>query len=98
MLGVLPPPASLDFALVSGLEYICKGAVSSVVRALASHARGHWFKSSTAHFNSVWRSAEVAEWQTRYVQGVVSLADVRVQIPPSAFFRSGIALFCEKGA
>ena len=24
-------------------------AVSSVVRALASHARGHWFKSSTAH-------------------------------------------------
>ena len=43
-----------------------KGAVSSVVRALASHARGHWFKSSTAH-------AEVAEWQTRYVQGVVSV-------------------------
>ncbi len=37
-----------------------------MVRALASHARGHWFKSSTAH-------AEVAEWQTRYVQGVVSL-------------------------
>src|SRR5512136_1014430 len=37
-------------------------AVSSAVRALASHARGHWFKSSTAH-------AEVAEWQTRYVQG-----------------------------
>ena len=42
-------------------------AVSSVVRALASHARGHWFKSSTAHH------AEVAEWQTRYVQGVVSV-------------------------
>ncbi len=41
-------------------------AVSSAVRALASHARGHWFKSSTAH-------AEVAEWQTRYVQGVVSV-------------------------
>ena len=41
-------------------------AVSSVVRALASHARGHWFKSSTAHFR-----AEVAEWQTRYVQDVV---------------------------
>ena len=37
-----------------------------MVRALASHARGHWFKSSTAQ-------AEVAEWQTRYVQGVVSL-------------------------
>jgi hypothetical protein len=42
------------------------GAVSSAVRALASHARGHWFKPSTAH-------AEVAEWQTRYVQGVVSV-------------------------
>ena len=41
-------------------------AVSSAVRALASHARGHWFKPSTAH-------AEVAEWQTRYVQGVVSV-------------------------
>ena len=37
-----------------------------MVRALASHARGHWFKSSTAHH------AEVAEWQTRYVQDVVS--------------------------
>ncbi len=36
-----------------------------MVRALASHARGHWFKSSIAHY------AEVAEWQTRYVQGVV---------------------------
>ena len=36
-----------------------------MVRALASHARSHWFKSSTAH-------AEVAEWQTRYVQDVVS--------------------------
>ena len=22
-----------------------------MVRALASHARGHWFKSSTAHYN-----------------------------------------------
>ena len=40
VLGVLPPPASLNFALLSGLEYICRGAVSSVVRALASHARG----------------------------------------------------------
>lgn len=28
------------------------GAVSSVVRALASHARGRWFKSSTAHFEA----------------------------------------------
>ena len=37
-----------------------------MVRALASHARSHWFKSSTAH-------AEVAEWQTRYVQDVVSI-------------------------
>ena len=38
-----------------------------MVRALASHARGQRFKSSTAHH------AEVAEWQTRYVQGVVSI-------------------------
>jgi hypothetical protein len=45
---------------------MCFGAVSSAVRALASHARGHWFKPSTAH-------AEVAEWQTRYVQDVVSV-------------------------
>ena len=30
VLGALSPLASLDFALVSGLEYICKGAVSSV--------------------------------------------------------------------
>ena len=28
--------------------------------------------------------AEVAEWQTRYVQGVVSVTDVWVQLPPSA--------------
>jgi hypothetical protein len=28
--------------------------------------------------------AEVAEWQTRYVQGVVSITGVRVQISPSA--------------
>jgi hypothetical protein len=28
------------------------------------HARGHWFKSNTAH-------AEVAEWQTRCVQGAM---------------------------
>ncbi len=26
-----------------------KGAVGSGVRALASHARGQWFKSTTAH-------------------------------------------------
>ena len=30
VLSALSPLASLDFALVSGLEYICKGAVSSV--------------------------------------------------------------------
>ena len=29
------------------------GAVSSADRALASHARGHWFKSSTAHHEVV---------------------------------------------
>ncbi len=34
---------------------------------LTSHRRGQWFKSSTAHH------AEVAKWQTRYVQGVVSV-------------------------
>ncbi len=34
---------------------------------LISHRRGRGFKSSTAHH------AEVAEWQTRYVQGVVSV-------------------------
>ena len=32
------------------------------------------------------RRAEVAEWQTRYVQGVVSITGVRVQISPSAPF------------
>ncbi len=32
-----------------GVEYVRFGAVSSVVRAPASHAGGHWFKSSTAH-------------------------------------------------
>ena len=36
---------------------------------MTSHAKGHWFKSSTAHHVS----AEVAERQTRYVQGVVSI-------------------------
>ena len=34
---------------------------------LTYHRRGHWVKPSIAHH------AEVAEWQTRYVQGVVSL-------------------------
>ena len=53
-------------------------AVSSVVRALASHARGPRFKSSTAHHRpelpgSCRDSAEVAERQTRYVQDVVPL-------------------------
>ncbi len=63
-------------------------AVSSVVRALASHARGPRFKSSTAHQRAIsfqplapnggltagrlmTECAEVAERQTRYVQGVV---------------------------
>ena len=39
-------------------------AVSSVVRALASHARGHWFKSSTAHHRKEmkkWHPVMVAE-------------------------------------
>ncbi len=39
----------------------------SQTESLAYHRRGHWFKSSIAHH------AEVAEWQTRYVQGVVSV-------------------------
>ena len=57
---------------------------------LDSHARGHWFKSSIAHHRKgkstvfSWGYAEVAEWQTRCVQGAVSLADVGVQISPSA--------------
>ncbi len=57
------------FSIRFSVEFTCGyvRAVSSVVRTLASHARGHRFKSSTAHH------AEVAEWQTRYVQGVVSL-------------------------
>ena len=39
------------FSILFGVEFTCNyaRAVSSVVRALASHARGHWFKSSTAH-------------------------------------------------
>ena len=35
--------------------------------AVASQARGYWFKSGIGDH------AEVAEWQTRYVQGVVSV-------------------------
>ena len=47
------------------------GAVSSAVRAPRSHRGGQRFKSSIAHHQGV--PAEVAERQTRYVQGVVSL-------------------------
>ena len=36
--------------------------------------------------------AEVAEWQTRCVQGAVSLADVGVQISPSAPLSIGLVL------
>ena len=70
-----------------GIKWLFIGAVSSAVRALASHARGHWFKSSTAH-------AEVAEWQTRYVQGVVSArmcefkSHLRHQAPVAQWIRA----------
>ena len=60
------------------------GRLAQLVRALASHARGHWFESSIAHHESVQLRAEVAERQTRCVQGAVSHEDVWVQIPPSA--------------
>ena len=63
-----------------------------MVRALASHARGHRFESCTAHHRieeglrkaKGGTRAEVAERKTRYVQGVVPLVGVWVQIPPSA--------------
>ena len=29
---------------------VLTGRLAQLVRALASHARGHWFKSSIAHF------------------------------------------------
>ena len=45
------------------------GRLAQLVRALASHARGHRFKSCIAHHPR----AEVAERQTRCVQGAVSL-------------------------
>ena len=43
------------FSIRFGVEFTSSyaRAVSSVVRALASHARGHWFKSSTAHHHSL---------------------------------------------
>jgi hypothetical protein len=50
-----------------------------VVRALASHARGHWFKSSTAHHKS--RSGGMAD---ALRSGRSALKGVRVQVPPSA--------------
>ena len=40
--------------------------------------------------------AEVAEWQTRYVQGVVSVTDVWVQIPPSAPNNAPVAQWIER--
>ena len=39
----------------------------------------------------IFKEAEVAEWQTRYVQGVVSETDMRVQISPSAPFQALVA-------
>ena len=54
------------------------GRLAQPVRAPASHAGGQRFESSIAH-HLVWLTelieldfAEVAEWQTRYVQDVVS--------------------------
>ena len=52
------------------------GPLAQLVRALASHARGHWFESSTAHQRSDHVTGTGPKWrnrQTRYVQGVVSL-------------------------
>jgi hypothetical protein len=40
----------LTITLRGDIISVWSGAVSSVVRALASHARGRRFKSSTAHF------------------------------------------------
>ena len=44
-----------------------RGTAGVPEEPLTLHRRGHWLKSSIAH------PAEVAKWQTRYVQGVVSV-------------------------
>src|SRR6266568_9463234 len=60
-----------------------RGRLAQLVRAPLSHSGGHWFESSIAH-QAAAKCAEVAEWQTRYIQGVVSFTGVGVQISPSA--------------
>ena len=64
-----------------------RGRLAQLVRALASHARGHWFESSTAHQRSepaTGTRAEVAEPADALRSGRSELTLVRVQISPSA--------------
>ncbi len=66
-------PSATQFRVVLG-----PGRLAQLVRASVLHTEGQRFESSIAHQTRWvlrWISirAEVAEWQTRYVQDVVSL-------------------------
>ena len=76
------PERHLQFVGEAALSFR-SGRLAQLVRAPLSHSGGHWFESSIAHLRTAPR-AEVAEWQTRYIQGVVSFTGVGVQISPSA--------------
>ena len=46
----------LPFSVVKGAPLALEaGRLAQLVRALASHARGHWFESSIAHHEGISR-------------------------------------------
>ena len=47
--GGVNPPQSVTASPEGRLEWQDPGPLAQLARALASHARGHWFKSSTVH-------------------------------------------------
>src|SRR3990172_10182023 len=74
-------PVRLDAFEEAALQSLWQRAVSSVGRALASHARGRRFKSCTAHHRDARRSGGMAD---ALRSGRSVRKGVGVQIPPSA--------------
>ena len=51
-----PMGVDLTFSVVKGAPLALEaGRLAQLVRALASHARGHWFESSIAHHEGISR-------------------------------------------
>src|SRR5262245_14934982 len=88
--GVSRRVATLDTPRTARVYSLASRALSSAGRALARQARGHWFKSSSAHHL---RRAVTADSQVPRIESAMSMASISEDRPDVVHYPGGEALY-----